>query len=146
LKSLKQIFAKIPPGHGGAFVLIQHLDPSRENLTVRLLKDLAALAVVEAADGMPVLADRIHVIPPDKFLSITGSRLTFRNRVMQTAADADRPLLCSWPWTRQSRGCGIVLSALAATAPWACRDQSRGRQDAGGSPETAEFRTCRKVR
>ena len=81
LKSLKRLFAKMPPGHGVAFVLIQHLDPSQENLTVKLLRGQTALAVVEASEGMWVLAERIHVIPPNKFLNIAGSRLTLQEPV-----------------------------------------------------------------
>jgi two-component system CheB/CheR fusion protein len=81
VKSLKQLLPKIPAGHGAAFVVIQHLEPGQENLTVKLLQNQTALAVVEATDGMPVLADRIHLLPPDRFLNIAGSRLTLQEPV-----------------------------------------------------------------
>ena len=115
LKSLKQLFAKISPGHGVAFVLIQHLEPSRRNLTVKLLKEQTVLAVVEATEGMPVLADRIHVMPPDKFLNITGSRLT-----LQEAVNCDglrMPIdhfFCSLAVDKRRRGCGILLSGTGS--------------------------------
>src|SRR5512143_181300 len=70
--STQQLFGSMAPGHRVGFVLIQHLDPSQQHLTVKQLQTNTALAVVEATDGMPVLADRIHVMPPDKFLNITG--------------------------------------------------------------------------
>jgi two-component system CheB/CheR fusion protein len=115
VKSLKQLFAKMPPGHGVAFVLIQHLEPSRRNLTVKLVKEQMALAVVEATDGMPVLADRIHVIPPDKFLNITGSRLTLQKAVY---CDGLRmPIdhfFCSLAFDQRRRGCGILLSGTGS--------------------------------
>jgi len=76
LKSLKQLFAKMPAGHGVAFVIIPHPHAPSENLTVKELRNLTALPVVEATDGMPVLADRIHVMPADKFLNINRSSLT----------------------------------------------------------------------
>src|SRR5512134_1340961 len=61
--SLRQLFADMPLGHGVAFVLIQHLDPSRDDLKLEQLRENTALTVVEASDGMPVLTDRVHVMP-----------------------------------------------------------------------------------
>ena len=111
LRSLKELFAKMPSGHGVAFVVIQHLDPSRENLTVKLLADQTSLAVVEATDGMPVLPDRIHIIPPDKFLNISQCRLTLQEPVycngLRMPIDH---FFCSLAADQRGRGCGIVLS------------------------------------
>ena len=113
LKSLKKIFANMPPGHGVAFVIIPHPESSGENLTVKQLREQTGLAVVEATDGMPVLADRIHVTPTDKFLNIAGSRLTL-----------DEPRQCNGLWMpvdhffcslavdQRRRACGILLSGI----------------------------------
>ncbi len=46
LKSLEELFTRMPPGHGVAFVLIQHLEPSGENLTVKLLREQTSIPVV----------------------------------------------------------------------------------------------------
>ena len=136
LKSLKELFAKMPSGHGVAFVVIQHLDPSQENLTVKLLADQTALAVVEATDGMPVLPDRIHVMPPDKFLNITECRLTLQEPVycngLRMPIDH---FFCSLAADQRRRGCGIVLSGSGQRRhPGTVGDQGRGRQDARGGP------------
>ena len=115
LKSLKQLLAKMAPGHGVAFVLIQHPKPSQESLTLKLLRDQTALAVVEAADGMPVLADRIHVMPPDKFLNITDCKLTLQEPVycngLRMPIDH---FFCSLAADRRRRACGIVLSGTSS--------------------------------
>ena len=142
LKSLKRLFANMPSGHGAAFVLIQHLDPSRENLTVRLLKDLTALAVVEAADGMPVLADRIHVVPPDKFLSITGSRLTLQEPVLCNGLRMPIDhFFCSLATDQRSRGCGIVLSGAGSDGTLGLSEiKAADGRTLVEDPETAEFR------
>ena len=114
-KSLKQLLAKIPSGLGIAYVLVLHPGPSKKILSVRQLKKLTALAVVEATDGMPVLADRIHVIPPDKFLNITGSRLTLQEPVhcngLRMPIDH---FFCSLAADQRRRGCGIVLSGAGS--------------------------------
>ena len=111
VKSLKQLFPKIPAGHGAAFVVIQHLEPGQENLTVKLLQNQTALAVVEATNGMPVLADRIHLLPPDRFLNIAGSRLTLQEPVPCNGLlmPIDH-FFCSLAADQRGRGCGILLS------------------------------------
>ena len=141
LMSLKQLFAKMTPGHGVAFVLIQHPEPSQENLNIKVLRDQIALAVVEATDGMPVLADRIYFIPPDKFLNITQSRLTLQEPVycngLRMPIDH---FFCSLAADQQQRGCGVLLSG-------ASRDGTLGLSEikaAGGrtlveDPGSAEF-------
>jgi len=62
-KSLNRLLAKMEPGHGVAYVIIRHQEHGKENLTVKLLRDLATLAVVQAKDGMSVLPDPIHLMP-----------------------------------------------------------------------------------
>jgi PAS domain S-box-containing protein len=111
LTSLKQLFAKMPTGHGVAFILIQHPDPSHKSLTVGRLKVHTALAVVEATDGMPVLADRIHLVPPEKSLNINGCRLTLQELVECNGLwmPIDH-FFCSLAADQRQRGCGVVLS------------------------------------
>ena len=149
VKSLKQLFAKMPPGHGVAFVLIQHLEPPHENLTVKLVKEQTGLAVVEATDGMPVLADRIHVIPPDKFLNITGSRLTLQEPVhcngLRMPIDH---FFCSLALDQRRRGCGILLSGTGSDGNLGLSEiKAAGGTDVRGRPRQRRVtRTCRRAR
>ncbi len=110
-KSLQKLFSEMPTGRGVAFVLVQHLEPTLKNKIVRSLKDRTALAVVEAMDGMPVLADRIHVIPPDKYLNISRSILTLQEPIL---CDGLRmPIdhfFCSLAVDQRRRSIGILLS------------------------------------
>lgn len=109
--SFSRLFSKMPPGHGTAFVVIQHLEPEDETLTVELLKKNTELAVVEAADGMPVLPDRIHLVPPGKFLNIARGALTLQEPVycngLRMPIDH---FFCSLAADQRRRACGIVLS------------------------------------
>jgi two-component system, chemotaxis family, CheB/CheR fusion protein len=115
LKSLKQLFSSMPLGHGAAFVLIMHMEPSQGNIAVKELMDQTALAVVEATEGMPVLADRIHVMPPDKFLNITGSTLTLHDPVYCNALRMPIDhFFCSLAADQKRRGCGILLSGTGS--------------------------------
>ena len=110
LKSLRTILGGLPSGRGIAVVLIHHPELTKKNL-MKLLKGPTALEVVEAADGMTVLADRIHVMSPDKFLNIAQDRLT-----LTAPVHCDGLLMpidhffCSLAADRRSRCCGILLS------------------------------------
>jgi len=116
LKSLSQLFAKMPPGYGVAFVLIPHPEPSGETLTAKRLGDMKALSVVEAEDGMPVLPDRIHVMPPISSSTLPGGDLPFTNRCSAMAYGC--PLTTSsvpWPSTRNGGAAAFCSPAPEAT-------------------------------
>ncbi len=115
LKSLKQLFAVMPSGHGVAFVVIPHPDAPSESLTVKDLRKLTSLPVVEATDGMPILVDRIHVMPSQKFLNINGSRLTLHEPLQCDGLwmPIDH-FFCSLAADQRRRGCGIILSGAGS--------------------------------
>ena len=70
LQAFTGFLANLPPDTGMAFVLIQHLDPAHKSLLASLLAPHTAMAVVEAADGMPVVPNTVFVIPPDATMTI----------------------------------------------------------------------------
>jgi two-component system CheB/CheR fusion protein len=140
LKSLQELFANMPSGHGVAFVVIQHLDPSQENPTGKLLADRTSLPVVEATNGMPVLPDRIHVIPPDKFLSISECRLTLQEPVycngLRMPIDH---FFCSLAADQRGGACGIVLSGSGSDGTLGLSEiKAAGGRTFVEDPETAE--------
>ncbi len=110
LKSLKTILGGLPSGRGIAVVLIHHPELTKKKL-LTLLKGQTAMEVVEATDGMAVLADRIYVMPPEKFLSIVQDRLT-----LTVPVHCDGLLMpidhffCSLAADRRKRCCGILLT------------------------------------
>ena len=65
----------MPPHSGLAFVLVQHLNPDHKSILTELIARQTTMAVSEAAEGMPVLADTVFVIPPDATLTISEGRL-----------------------------------------------------------------------
>ncbi|MGC9976480.1 MAG: chemotaxis protein CheB, partial [Syntrophales bacterium] len=110
-KSLQKLFSKMPTERGVAFVLILHTGRGKESLYTRTLKKQTALAVVEAEDDMPVLADRIHVVPPDKFLNITAGRLTLQEQVLCNGLRMPIDhFFCSLAVDQRHRSIAILLS------------------------------------
>jgi two-component system, chemotaxis family, CheB/CheR fusion protein len=65
----------MPSQSGMAFVLVQHLDPHHKSLLVELLSNHTGMPVVQAEDGMRVVADRVFVIPPNAVLTIRAGML-----------------------------------------------------------------------
>jgi two-component system, chemotaxis family, CheB/CheR fusion protein len=80
VEALRQLFAHLPEDTGVAFVVIQHLDPDRASLLARVLEGVTPLQVVEATSGMPVVANRVHVIPPGADLTIQRGILVLVGR------------------------------------------------------------------
>jgi PAS domain S-box-containing protein len=140
-KSLKQLLAKIPSGRGIAYVLVLHPGPSKKILSIRQLRNLAALEVVEATEGMPVIADRIHVIPTDRFLNITGGRLTLHEPVQCNGMwmPIDH-FLCTLARDFRRRSCGIVLSGAGSDGTMGLSEiRAFGGRALVEAPGSAEF-------
>jgi two-component system CheB/CheR fusion protein len=70
LDAFKKFFDAMPPESGMAFVLIQHLDPNHESSTAEILARHTVMKVVQIEDSMPVEANQVYVIPPNKDLII----------------------------------------------------------------------------
>lgn len=111
LDAFKRFFSALPADTGAAFVLIQHLDPTRKSLTADLVATYTRMHVVQVKDGMRVEANRIYVIPPNTYLSI-------RNRTLRLSAPtAPRSLrmavdffLCALAAAHHENAIGVILS------------------------------------
>ena len=75
LEACMKLVRGLPDGNGMAFILVQHLDPTHDSLLVELLAAHTAMAVIEATDGMPLEPDHVFVIPPGRYLSVSGGTL-----------------------------------------------------------------------
>ena len=141
LRSLRRLFEGIPKQQGAAYVLVQHLDPRRENLTLKLLADSSALPVVEATEGMPVFSDRIHVIPPGKALSIAGCCLSVRDRSQHGGLPMPiDSFFCSLALDQGHRACGIVLSGAGNDGSLGLAEiKAAGGLTISEDPSSAEF-------
>lgn len=60
----------MPADSGMGFVIVQHLDPTRESMLADLLSRETTMPVVQVEDGMRVEPNRVHIIVPAKTLLI----------------------------------------------------------------------------
>lgn len=75
LEACQHFLDGMAAGHGLAFILVQHLDPTHPSLMVDLLAGHTAMTVTQAEDGALILADHLYVIPPGTYLSVKGCML-----------------------------------------------------------------------
>ena len=69
-EALELFLKHIPPNSGMAFVIVQHLDPTRKCAMAELLQRCTSMKVAQAKDRMRVRPDSVFVIPPNKDMSI----------------------------------------------------------------------------
>ena len=115
LDAFKKFFAAMPADSGVAFVLIPHLDPKHESLMVELLARYTKMPVVEATDGLAVEANRVYILPPNKYMTISGGVLRLTGPVqrggLQTSIDL---FLRSLANDKQEKAICIILSGTGS--------------------------------
>ena len=129
LEAFKALLSAIPPDASVAWLLVQHLDPTRESLLPELLGREAPLPVVAAQHGAPLRPRQIYVIQPNRELTVRDGAI-----VSDALADVfggrhavDR-LFQSLAREYGSRACGVVLSGAGADG----REGLREIQAVGG--------------
>jgi two-component system CheB/CheR fusion protein len=141
LEALHQFFLHVPQNCGLAFVVVQHLDPAHKGFLPELLQRATSMPVVEITDLMKIERDRIHVIPPNRDLSLLHGVLHLLEPA--SARGLRLPIdffFRSLAEDQQELGIGVILSGMGS-------DGTLGlgaiKEKAGAvfvqAPETAKF-------
>jgi two-component system chemotaxis response regulator CheB len=72
--ALAAIVADLPPALGVPIFVVQHMPALFTRMLAERLDRVAALTVVEAADGELVVADRVYIAPGGRHLSLVDTR------------------------------------------------------------------------
>jgi two-component system CheB/CheR fusion protein len=141
LEAFKEFFSAMPADAGMAFVLIQHLDPDHESLTADLLARHTEMTVVQVEDRMPVEANFVYAIPPNKFLTISDNVLQLaapvRRRGIRMPID---DFLQSLAEDQQEKAIGVILSGTGSDGTLGLRAvKGSGGMTMAQAPETAPF-------
>ncbi len=107
LDACRKLFGALAAGHGMAFILVQHLDPTHESMMVDLLAGHTSMTVLQATDGMRIEREHLYVIPSGSYLSVGdgllhlsqpqarhGARLPFDFLLHSLAADRGARAIC----------------------------------------------------
>lgn len=68
-------FFENTPQDGVGYIVVQHLSADFESRLAEVLSRYSTLTMVQAEEGMRVVANSVYVIPSDKFMSIRAGRL-----------------------------------------------------------------------
>ncbi len=140
LDAFKKFFSGVPAESGMGFVLIQHLDPTRESLTADLVGTYTPMHVVQAGDGMRVEANRVYVIPPNAYLSIHDRTLHLRPptapRSLRMAIDF---FLRSLAEDQGENAIGVILSGSGADGSLGLKEiKGAGGMTMAQDPQSAQ--------
>ncbi len=113
LEALELFLKNIPENSSMAFVVVQHLDPTRKDMMVELLQRVTDLQVAQVTENTPVQPNHVYVIPPNKDMSIFHGKL----HLFEPAAPRGLRLpidffFRSMADDQQERGIGVILSGM----------------------------------
>ncbi|WP_186183892.1 chemotaxis protein CheB [Burkholderia gladioli] len=111
LEAISEFISALPFPCGMAFLVVQHLDPSRPSLLADILGNHTAMPVVEATEGLTVDPDQLYVIPPNTRMSIEQGRVKLhpRGQPLGPPMPVD-DLLESLARDRGADAIGVILS------------------------------------
>lgn len=75
LEAVSRLLARLSPGTGLSFVLVQHLDPDRPSQLPEILSRSTTMRVSAAVDGAPLVADEILIAPPHALVGVRAGCL-----------------------------------------------------------------------
>src|ERR1035441_6106284 len=115
LEALDQFLGHVPEGGGMAFVIVQHLDPTRKGIMPELLQRATRMKVIQVKDRTTVRPDCVYVIPPNKDMSILHGVLHLlkptATRGMRLPIDF---FFRSLAQDQQEHSIGVILSGMGS--------------------------------
>lgn len=114
-EAMHSFFHAMPAQSGLAFVVIQHLDPTRESRVSDIVGKWTTMPVSEATQGERVEPNHVYMIPPNKYLAIHNS--TFRLSTPKQPRGLRLPIdhfFDSLGRDQKERAVGIILSGTGS--------------------------------
>jgi chemotaxis methyl-accepting protein methylase len=141
LEALEQFLSSVPKNSGMAFVIVQHLSPTRKGIMPELLQRSTGMKVIQVKDRTTVQPDHVYVIPPNKDMSILHGVL---HLLEPTSPHGLRlPIdffLRSLAQDQQEHSIGVILSGMGSDGTLGLRAiKEKGGLVLVQEPTTAKF-------
>ena len=141
LEALEHFLGHVPKRNGMAFVIVQHLDPTRKGIMPELLQRATGMKVIQVRDRTLVQPNTVYVIPPNKDMSILHGVL----HLLEPASPRGLRLpidfsLRSLAQDRQEHSIGVILSGMGSDGTLGLRAiKEKGGVVLVQDPATAKF-------
>ncbi len=141
LEALELLLGSVPENSGIAFIIVQHLDPTREGAMVELLQRVTSMPVSQAQEQTEVQPNCVYIIPPNKDMSLFHGVLHLfepvEPRGLRLPIDF---LFYSMAEDRGDRAIVAILSGMASDGTLGLRAvKEKGGIVLVQEPETAKF-------
>lgn len=141
VEALVSFLGNVPESSGLAFIIVQHMEPHREDLLVRVLQSATTMKVNQAMENISVKPNCVYVIPTDVNMSLQHRLL----RISDYSAPHPQPMpidcfFHSLAEDGQERSIGVILSGTGTDGT----SGLRAIKEKGGAvfvqePASAEF-------
>ena len=141
LEALEGFFTHVPASSGMAFVVVQHIDPTKKGMLPELLQRVTPMKVMQASHRLKVQANCVYVIPPNKDLSVVHGTLLLQTptapRGLRLPIDMFFSALAQ---DRHECAIGVVLSGMGSDGTVGLKAiKQQGGLALVQSPESAQF-------
>jgi len=115
LEALGQFFEHMPADSGMAFVVVQHLDPTKKGMLPELLQRTTIMRVVQVKDSTKVRPNEVYVIPPNSDMSLFHDTLHLLPATSPRGPRSPIDIFFrSLAEDQKERGVGIILSGMGS--------------------------------
>src|ERR1700749_3521124 len=140
VRALQHLFAALPEKTGAAFVVVVHLDPDMRSEMSSILAARTDMPVLQVGDPVPLQADHVYVIPPDRRLHITNDEIATAEFDEPRGKRAPIDLFFRSLAEQHGDGCAIILTGAGSDGAVGVR----AVKESGGiilvqDPSEAEF-------
>jgi two-component system CheB/CheR fusion protein len=112
--ALQQLFAALPEKTGAAFVVVVHLDPDQRSEMSNILAARTQMPVLQVGEPVPLKADHVYVIPPDRRLHITDDEIATAKFEEPRGKRAPIDLFFRSLAERHGDGCAVILTGAGS--------------------------------
>jgi two-component system CheB/CheR fusion protein len=140
VRALQLLFNALPAKTGAAFVVVVHLDPDLHSEMPSILAARTHMPVSQVGDPVPLQADHVYVIPPDRRLHITNYEIATAEFDEPRGRRAPIDLFFRSLAEQNGDGCAVILTGAGSDGAVG----ARAVKESGGiilvqDPNEAEF-------
>ena len=120
LNAYKALLDALPSDTGMAFVFVAHLYPTANSQLAEILSRRTKMSVAVASTAMPILANRVYVIPPNADLFIEGDTFIVVSPRSRRNAQVDL-FFTSMAEAIGARAIGVIVSGYDGDGTEGCK-------------------------